>query len=116
MGELNGSASLLRIFIGEADLLGHQPLYEALIYEAKKNGLSGGTVLKGIMSYGASSRLHTARLLDISQDLPVVVEIIDTEEKVQQFAAVAGTMIETAKCGGLMTVEPVNVLFFQPKG
>jgi PII-like signaling protein len=115
MNELNGNAALLRIFIGEADFIGHQPLYEALIYEAKKNGLAGGSAIRGIMSYGASSRLHTAKLLDISQDLPVVVEIIDTEEKIQEFSNVAGNMIDTAKCGGVITIEKINVVFFKPK-
>lgn len=114
--ELNyDSKLLLRIFIGEADKIKHQPLYEALLFAAREQGLGGCTVLRGVMSYGASSTVHTAKLIEISQDLPVVVEIIDLEEKINQFADVAGKMLEQAGCRGLITIEKAGVLYYKPK-
>jgi PII-like signaling protein len=113
MKELNGDSSLLRIFIGESDMIDHKPLYEAIIYEAKKQGLAGGTVLKGIMSYGASSMLHTAKLLDISQDLPIVIEIIDHADKIDPFLEILNEMFEKCKCGGIITTEKVNVAYYR---
>lgn len=115
MESLNEDSRLLRIFIGDADMLRHVPLYEAILLEAKKSGLAGGTVLKGIMSYGASSRLHTVKLLDLSTDLPVIVEIIDHEEKIRAFIDVVGPMIEETGCGGLITVEKAEVAYYKPK-
>lgn len=113
--ELPIDSKLLRIFIGEIDKIGHQPLYEAILFEAKKQGLAGGTVLRGIMSFGASSRVHTAKLIDISEDLPIVIEIVDKEEKVNAFVETAGALIEKAGCGGLITIEKANVLYYKPK-
>ncbi|MDB5154945.1 MAG: hypothetical protein JWR54_3696 [Mucilaginibacter sp.] len=115
MEPLKEDSKLLRIFIGDADKLHHVPLYEAILLKAKKSGLAGGTVLKGIMSYGASSRLHTVKLLDLSTDLPVIVEIIDHEEKIRAFIEVVGSMIEEAGCGGLITVEKAEVAYYKPK-
>jgi len=112
--ELNGDSKLLRIFIGENDKIGHQLLYESILRAAKENGLAGCTVLRGIMSYGASSRVHTARLIDISQDLPIVVEIIDKEEKINAFLDIAGGLLEKAACGGLITIEKAGVLYYKP--
>ena len=79
---LQGRSKLLRIFTGESDLIGHDFLYEKILLAAKENGLAGGTVIKGIMSFGASSHVHRARLIELSEDLPVVIEIIDHEEKI----------------------------------
>ena len=115
MEPLKQDSKLLRIFIGDADQLNHNPLYEAILLEAKKTGLAGGTVLKGIMSYGASSRVHTVKLLDLSTDLPVIVEIIDHEDKIRAFIEVVGAMIEEAGCGGLITVEKAEVAYYKPK-
>jgi PII-like signaling protein len=115
MQPLKEDSKLLRIFIGDADMLQHTPLYEAILLKAKESGLAGGTVLKGIMSYGASSRLHTVKLLDLSTDLPVIVEIIDQEEKIRAFIEVVGSMIEQAGCGGLITVEKAEVAYYKPK-
>ena len=83
--ENNPNAKLLRIFIGESDKLGRQPLYEAIVFEAKKQGLSGATVTRGIMGFGPDSRVHTAKLFEISSDLPLIIEIVDTEEKIRLF-------------------------------
>ena len=83
--ENNPNAKLLRIFVGESDRMGQQPLYETIVYEAKKQSLSGATVTRGIMGFGANSKLHTAKLFEISSDLPLVIEIVDTEEKIREF-------------------------------
>jgi uncharacterized protein len=83
--KLEGEGKLLRIFIGESDKSGHTPLYEAIVRAARERGLAGATVLRGIEGFGASSRLHTARFLRLSEDLPLVIEIVDTAEKIDAF-------------------------------
>lgn len=113
--ELEGRSKLLRIFIGEIDKIGHQLLYEAILLAAKEKGLAGGTVLKGIMSFGASSRIHRARLIELSEDLPIVVEIVDREEKIDSFIPVVNELFEKCGRGGLITVEKVDVLYYRPK-
>jgi hypothetical protein len=113
--ELNADSKLLRIFIGENDKIGHQPLYETILFAAKKSGLAGCTVIRGIMSFGASSRVHTAKLIDISQDLPIIVEIVDQEEKINAFAVEVDTLIEKAACGGLITIEKASVLYYKSR-
>lgn len=112
--ELDPDFKLLRIFVGEIDKIGHQRLYEALLIAAKQHGLAGCTVIRGIMSYGASTRVHAARLIEISQDLPIIVEIVDREEKINAFVDVAGALLEKAACGGLITVEKAHVLYYKP--
>ena len=113
--ELERDSKLLRIFIGEADKYGHMTLYEALVLEAKKEGIAGATVLRGILSYGASSRIHTAKLLDLSFDLPVVVEIVDRDGKIEQFLERANGMIEESGCGALITIEKAEVIHYKSK-
>lgn len=113
--QLQRDSKLLRIFIGEFDKVGHQPLYEALLFAAKKQGVAGCTVIRGIMSYGASTLVHTAKLLDFSADLPVIVEIVDKEEVVNDFLVVVDDLIEKAGCGGLVTVEAAGVLRYVKK-
>ncbi len=113
--KLEGEGKLLRIFIGEADRCDHKPLYEALVLKAKETGLAGVTVFRGIMGFGADSRfVHTAKILRLSEDLPVVVEIVDTNEKIDAFVAVTGEMLERAGSGGLITEEPVHVIRYAP--
>lgn len=111
--ELSRDSKLLRIFIGEIDKIGHQPLYEAILFAARKQGLAGCTVLRGIMSFGASSRVHTAKLIEISQDLPIVVELVDHEEKINAFVAIVDRLMEQANCGGLITLEKAEVLYYK---
>ncbi len=82
---LAGEAKLLRVFVGESDRYEGRPLYEAIVLEAKGQGLRGASVFKGIMGYGAHSRVHTAKILQLSEDLPVMVEIVDEEEKIRAF-------------------------------
>src|SRR5262249_13842899 len=96
-------AVLLRVFIGEADQWEHKPLYEAIVLKAREMHLAGATVLRGPMGFGKSSRLHTAKILRLSMDLPLVVEIVDSEEKIQSFLPVLDKMMG----GGLLTMEKV---------
>src|SRR5665647_2315191 len=105
MMENNPNAKLLRIFIGESDKVGQQPLYEAIVYEAKKQLLSGATVTRGIMGFGANSKVHTTKLFEISSDLPLIIEIVDTEEKIMEFINIVEQLFEQTKSGGLITIE-----------
>ena len=102
-------AVLLRIFIGESDRWQHQPLYEAIVLKARELHLAGATVLRGPMGFGKSSRLHTAKILRLSDDLPLVIEIVDSEEQINSFLPVLEPMI----CGGLVTLEQVKVLHYR---
>ena len=104
-------AVLLRIFIGESDRHGHQPLFEAIVLKAREAHLAGATVLRGSMGFGKSSRLHTAKILRLSFDLPIVVEIVDSEEKIQAFLPVLDEMMG----GGLLTMEKVKVIDYRAK-
>lgn len=100
---------LLRIFIGESDRCHRQPLYEAIVLKARAMHLAGATVLRGPMGFGKSSRLHTAKILRLSMDLPMVIEIVDTEEKINGFLPVLDTMMG----GGLVTIEKVRVIDYR---
>ena len=99
-------AVLLRIFIGENDRFEHAPLYEAIVLRAREMHLGGATVLRGPMGFGHSSRLHTTKILRLSEDLPFVIEIVDSEEKINQFLPVLDGMMGS----GLVTIEKVKVL------
>jgi uncharacterized protein len=99
-------AVLLRIFLGEDEKSGHLPLYEAIVLKAREMHLAGATVLRGPMGFGKSSRIHTSKILRLSEDLPMVVEIVDAEDKVNAFVAVLNGMIRS----GLVTLEKVKVL------
>ena len=107
--QLPEESALLRIYIGEGDRWKHQPLYEALVLKARELQLAGATVLRGPMGFGKSSRLHTAKILRLSMDLPLVIEIVDTEEKIQSFLPVLNEMMT----GGLVTVEKVRVIDYR---
>ena len=100
---------LLRIFIGESDRHGGLPLYDAIVQEARRRGLAGATVFRGFEGFGARSRIHTARILRLSEDLPIVIEIVDTEEKIQGFLPVLEEMVRE----GLVTVEKATVIFYR---
>ena len=100
------NALLLRIFIGESDRYRHGPLYEAIVLKAREMHLAGATVLRGPMGYGASSRIHTAKIIQLSMDLPLVIEIVDTEEKINGFLPVLDEMMK----GGLVTLEKARVI------
>src|SRR5271155_3914315 len=100
------TALLLRIFIGEDDRFGEHPLYEAIVLKAREHGLAGATVLRGPMGFGHSSRVHTAKILRLSEDLPLLIEIVDAEEKIDAFLPVLDQMMGS----GLVTLEKVKVL------
>ena len=102
-------AMLLRIFIGESDRWEHQPLYEAIVLKARERHLAGATVLRGPMGFGAASRIHTAKILRLSMDLPIVIEIVDSEEKLNAFL----TDLEKMIGGGLVTLEKVKVIHYR---
>lgn len=102
-------AVLLRVFIGESDRWEHKPLYEAIVLKARELHLAGATVLRGPMGFGKSSRLHTAKILRLSVDLPLVIEIVDSEEKIESFLPVLNKMMG----GGLLTLEKVKVIEYR---
>lgn len=104
-------AVLLRIFIGETEQYHGRPLYEAIVLKARERGLAGATVLRGSLSYGASSHIHTAKILRLSYDLPIVVEIVDSEEKINSFLPVVDEMVAS----GLVTLERARVLHYRHK-
>lgn len=99
-------AVLLRIFFGEDDKYEHRPLYEAIVLKAREMQLAGATVMRGPMGFGHSSHLHTTKILRLSQDLPLVIEIVDSQEKIDTFLPVLDTMMPS----GLVTMEKVQVL------
>lgn len=109
------NSKLLRIFIGELDKVGHSPLYEEIVYAAKKQHLAGATVTRGVMSYGANSLIHRSKMIEISEDLPVVVEIVDVEEKINGFLKTVDELFEKSGCGGLVTVEKADVIYYHPR-
>ncbi len=100
---------LLRIFIGESDRWNHKPLYEAIVLKAREMHLGGATVLRGPMGFGKSSRMHTAKILRLSMDLPIVIEIVDSEEKIQAFLPA----LEEMMSGGMVTLERVQVIDYR---
>ena len=104
-------ALLLRIFIGEDDTLEGSPLYEAIVLRAREMHMAGATVLRGPMGFGASSRLHTTKILRLSEDLPLVIEIVDSEEKINGFLPTLDQMMSS----GLITLEKVQVLLYGTK-
>lgn len=103
---MSGQGTLLRIFVGEQDRWHGRPLHEALVLKAREMGLAGATVVRGIEGFGAHSRLHTAKVLRLSEDLPMVIEIVDREERVRAFLPVCDEMVGD----GLVTLEPVEIV------
>jgi len=109
---LPSEAELLRIFIGESDKHGHQPLYEAIVQLARKKGLAGATVLRGVMGFGAHSRMHTTKILRLSEDLPIIIEIVDKPERIADLLEDIDGMIDE----GLVTLERIRVIFYRHNG
>lgn len=104
-------AMLLRVFIGESDRWHHQPLYEAIVVKAREMHMAGATVLRGSMGFGKSSHIHTAKILRLSYDLPLVIEVVDSEEKINAFLPVIDEMMKS----GLVTLETVRVIQYRAK-
>ena len=102
---------LLRVFVGESDRWHGRPLYEAIVQEAHDRGLAGATVFRGCEGFGAHSRIHTSRILRLSEDLPILIEIVDAEEKIQEFLPVLDGMVKE----GLVTVEKATVIFYRAR-
>lgn len=102
-------AMLLRIFVGESDKHGKRPLYKVIVEEAQKRGMAGATVLRGILGFGANSRIHTSKILRLSEDLPVVVEIVDTEQQINAFLPALDSLIGE----GLVTLERAQVIKYR---
>ena len=100
---------LLRIFVGESDRHGHRPLYEAIVLKAREAGLAGATVLRGVMGFGKNSVLHTAKILRLSEDLPMLIEIVDSLEKIEAFIPSLDAMI----ADGLVTIEKIRVIHYK---
>ncbi|MCL4550712.1 MAG: DUF190 domain-containing protein [Bacteroidetes bacterium] len=108
--KIEGEAKLLRIFIGETDIISHVPVYEKIVSEARKQNLAGATVYKGIMGYGGNSRIHRAKFLEMSEDLPLVIEIVDEQKKIEEFIPTVQQIFEEANCGGLITMEKAEII------
>jgi PII-like signaling protein len=107
---VSGQAKLLRIFVGESDLSHHTPVYEKIVIEARRAGLAGATVFKGIMGYGGNSLIHTSKILRLSEDMPLTIEIVDEESKIEEFLPLAEKIFTEANCGGLITIEKATVI------
>src|SRR5882757_8832014 len=107
--QLPEDAVLLRIYLGESDRWQHQPLYEAIVLKARERHLAGATVLRGPMGFGAASRIHTAKILRLSMDLPIVIEIVDTDDKVQALLPFLDEMMG----GGLVTLDKIRVIHYR---
>lgn len=113
--EIAGQAVLLRIFIGESDKVGHLPLYEAIVKKAREAGLAGATVLKGVLGYGATDHIRTTKILDLSADLSMVVEIVDGKARIEAFQPALSELMEQANSGGLVTLENIRVIHYVPE-
>ena len=110
--KIEGEALLLRIFVGESDNWKGKPLYQAIVLKAREEGLAGATVLRGLEGFGASSRIHTARILRLSEDLPIVVELVDQEDRIRRILPQLDDMVSE----GLITLEKVQVITYRHDG
>jgi len=106
---IEGQGKLLRVFIGESDTWHGKPLYQAVVERVRKEGLAGATVLRGIEGFGADSRLHTSRILRLSEDLPVVIEIVDTDERIERILPLLDEMVGE----GMVTLERVEIIAYR---
>jgi PII-like signaling protein len=110
--KLAGAGKLLRIFIGEADRVDGHMLSETIVRKARERGLAGATVIRGIEGFGAASRIHTAKILRLSEDLPIVVEIVDTEEHITEFLPFVEELFQRSDSGGMITLEKAEVIHY----
>ena len=107
--KIEGDGQLVRIFIGESDRWEGKPLYEAIVHKAREMGLAGATVLRGLEGFGANSRIHTAKVLRLSEDLPIVVEIVDKKESIEPFLTELDRMVTE----GMITLEKVHIIAYR---
>jgi PII-like signaling protein len=112
--KIENDANLLRIFLGESDKSGLATVYEKIVVEAKKEGLAGATVLKGVMGFGSTSRIHSSKILRLSEDLPIVIEIVDELDKIESFILLVEEIFEECGCGGLITIEKARIIRYKP--
>jgi PII-like signaling protein len=111
--EITGEAKLLRIYISNTDKFRHNPLYEMVVFAAKRYGLAGATVIKGIMGYGSSSIVRSAKFWEITEKLPVIIEIVDEKEKIEEFAKKILPWFEKLRYGCMITMEKANILLYK---
>jgi PII-like signaling protein len=107
--DLPRESSLLRVIVGESEKFEGRPVYEALVIKARELNMAGATVTRGIMGYGKTSRIHTAKILEMSEDLPMIIEVVDTEDKLMNFIPVLEKMIR----GGIITMEKAKVIHYK---
>jgi len=113
--QISGQAVLLRVFVGESDKVGHLPLYEMIVKHARDADLAGATVLKGVLGFGATARIRTHKILDLSSDMPMIIEIVDEEDKITAFQSSLSQLFEQAGCGGLVTLENIRIIHYLPE-
>lgn len=111
--EIKGEAKLLRIFISNTDKFKHTPLYEMIVFAAKRYGLAGATVLKGVMGYGPSSVVRSVKFWEITEKLPVVIEIVDESEKIEKFIEKILPWFDKLRFGCMITVEKANIVLYK---
>ncbi|MCP5109029.1 MAG: DUF190 domain-containing protein [bacterium] len=113
--EIEGPGKRLRVYIGEKDRYHGKPFYEAIVYKLREERIAGATVIRGIEGYGAGSQvIHTANILRLSNDLPILVEVVDNKEEIEKATDIIKKMLEEAKCGVLMTLEDIEILRYGP--
>ncbi len=111
--KITGKAGMLKVYVGESDKVHGRLLYEEIVFEARKAGMAGATAIKGIMSFGASHSIHTMKIFSLSSDIPVVIEIIDTIEKLDIFASKVNELLDQGKKGGLVIFQEIDVLRYE---
>ena len=111
--EEHGNKKLLRVFTSSTDKFRHTPIYEVVVYAARRYGIAGATVIRGVMGYGSSSHVSSEKFWEISEKVPVIVEIIDDADKIEQFFDTIKPYLEMIRKGCIVTIEPVNVVFFK---
>ncbi len=111
--KIEGRTGMLKIYVGESDKVHGRPLWEEIVFEARKSGMAGATVYKGVMSFGASHSMHTLKIFALSNDLPLAIEIIDSVEKLDTFTARVNELMDLSKKGGLVTFQEVDVIRYQ---
>lgn len=110
---IEGKAGIMKVYVGESDKVNGRPLYEEILFAARNAGLAGASVLKGILSFGASHSVHTMKIFALSGDMPVLIEIVDTEKNLENFCPVLYKMMDDSKKGGLITIQKLKVLRYR---
>lgn len=110
--KIQGEAKLLRIFVGESDVHHSVNVYESIVIKAREKGMAGATVFKGIMGFGGNSRIHTSKILRLSEDMPLIIEIVDEQTKIESFLPLVDKIFEEANCGGLITIEKADIISY----